>query len=103
LKHFFHLLEDNIDDFVQLIQMTMDPETYTFPGGSKPSVQLACLLRLLGMKVKTWSASRRRLKQGNGLGAICKQILGWVFDGAQRCIKLLLEKRSKRLQTTFID
>lgn len=98
MKHFFHLLKDNIDDFVQLIQMTMDPETYTFPGGSKPSVQLACLLRLHADLV-----SRRRLKQGNCLRAICKQILGLVFDWAQRCIKLLLEKRSKRLQTIFID
>ena len=39
--------------------------------------------------------SQKKLAQGDGLWAIRKEILGWVFDGAKRCIELPPDKVEK--------
>jgi hypothetical protein len=36
--------------------------------------------------------SIKKLKQGDGLWATRKELLGWVFDGAKRCIELPPDK-----------
>ena len=39
--------------------------------------------------------SIKKLDQGEGLWGFRKEVLGWVFDGATRCILLPDEKRTK--------
>jgi hypothetical protein len=39
--------------------------------------------------------SQKKLEQGDGLWAVRKDILGWVFDGAKRCIELPQDKVDK--------
>lgn len=34
------------------------------------------------------SVSWKKLDQGEGLWEVCKEILGWMFDGARRCLEL---------------
>lgn len=41
------------------------------------------------------SVSEKKLEKGEGAWDICKEILGWVFDGARRCIELPREKAEK--------
>ena len=52
------------------------------------------LLQSRGMMGKTQSPSRSSA-QGDGLWATRKELLGWIFDGARRCIELPLEKITK--------
>jgi hypothetical protein len=92
---FTHLMEVYINNFIQLAQ-TMDvhqlehlsramlhaihsvfpPPTITGHTGEDP-------------------ISIKKLKQGDGLWAVRKEILGWVFDGARRCIELPMVKRER--------
>jgi hypothetical protein len=39
--------------------------------------------------------SLKKLTQGDGLWAVRKELLGWVFDGARRCIELPIDKVEK--------
>ena len=89
---FLRLMEVYIDDFIQLAQTT-DP------------TQLAHLSRAILHGIHSVfpppavtghdggdPVSLKKLNQGDGLWATKKEILGWVFDGARRCIELPSEK-----------
>ena len=39
--------------------------------------------------------SEKKLDKGEGLWQFRKEILGWLFDGASRCIELPQDKRDK--------
>eukprot|EP00978_Attheya_sp_CCMP212_P037219 scaffold174002_cov31-Attheya_sp.AAC.1 len=41
------------------------------------------------------SISMKKLLQGDGLWDMRKKILGWLFDGATRCIELLADKQER--------
>jgi len=41
----------------------------------------------------------KKLQQGNGKWTTSKEILGWLFDGINRCISLPSEKATKILTT----
>jgi hypothetical protein len=89
---FLHLIEVYVDDFIQLAQTT-DPQ------------QLEHLSRAILHGIHSVfpppavtghagedPVSIKKLKQGDGLWATRKELLGWVFDGARRCIELPPDK-----------
>jgi hypothetical protein len=89
---FVHLIEVYVDDFIQLAQTT-DPQ------------QLEHLSRAILHAIHSVfpppevtghagedPVSIKKLKQGDGLWATRKELLGWVFDGAKRCIELPADK-----------
>jgi hypothetical protein len=88
-------MEVYIDDFIQLAQTT-DP------------TQLEHLSRAILHGIHSVfpplsvtghdggdPVSLKKLNQGDGLWETRKEILGWVFDGARRCIELPSEKIAK--------
>ncbi|KAL7540898.1 hypothetical protein ACHAWF_006815, partial [Thalassiosira exigua] len=42
--------------------------------------------------------SLKKLKEGEGLWEVRKEILGWMFDGATRCIELAARKQDAILK-----
>ena len=46
------------------------------------------------------SVSMKKLIQGEGLWATCKELLGWVFDGVTRCLELP-EGKIEKISTTI--
>ena len=96
-ESFVQLLESFADDFMHLVQSTdrevlrhcsrallhdiysvFPPRTITGHSGADP-------------------ISVKKLNQGNGLWEVRKEILGWMIDGATRCIELT-EKRQEAIQ-----
>jgi hypothetical protein len=92
---FAHLVEVYVDDFIQLAQTT-DP------------IQLRHLSRAILSAIHSVfpppcvtghegedPVSIKKLKQGDGLWTTRKELLGWIFDGAKRCIELPPDKVTK--------
>jgi hypothetical protein len=89
---FLHLIEVYVDDFIQLAQTT-DPN------------QLEHLARAILHGIHSVfpppavtghtgedPVALKKLKMGDGLWTTRKELLGWIFDGARRCIELPTEK-----------
>ena len=89
---FLHLIEVYIDDFIQLAQCS-DP------------IQLKHLSRSILHGIHsvfpppTFTGGNeeepialKKLHQGDGIWETRKEILGWIFDGLQRCIELPADK-----------
>jgi hypothetical protein len=92
---FLHVLEVYVDDFIQLAQTT-DP------------AQLEHLARAILHGIHSVfpppsvtghagedPVALKKLKQGDGLWTTRKELLGWIFDGAKRCIELPPDKIEK--------
>ena len=89
---FTHLLEVYIDDFIQLAQ-TQDPTQLTHLSRAL----LHAIHAVFPPPAITGHAgedpiSLKKLHQGEGTWDTGKEILGWVFDGARRCIELPASK-----------
>ena len=89
---FTHLLEVYIDDFIQLAQ-TRDPTQLTHLSRAL----LHAIHAVFPPPAITGHAGKdpislKKLHQGEGTWDTGKEILGWVFDGARRCIKLPASK-----------
>ena len=85
---FTHLLEVYIDDFIQLAQ-TCDPTRLTHLSRAL----LHAIHAVFPPPAITGHdgedpVSLKKLRQGEGTWDTRKEILGWVFDGARRCIEL---------------
>ena len=90
---FLHMLEVYVDDFVQLAQST------------DPAVLRHCSRAVLHGIHSVFPppaisghngeepVSVKKLLEGEGLWEVRKEILGWIFDGATRCIELAEKKR----------
>jgi hypothetical protein len=91
-EKFVHLVEVYVDDFIQLAQTT-DP------------TQLRHLSRAILTAIHSVfpppsvtghdgedPVSLKKLQKGDGLWTTKKEILGWLFDGAKRCIELPPDK-----------
>ena len=99
---FIQVLEVFVDDFIQLAQ-TNDPE-----------VLLHCSRAILHGIHSVFPPpaitghsgeepiSIKKLKEGEGLWEIRKEILGWIFDGANRTIELT-EKKQEAIQKELKD
>jgi len=94
---FLQLLEVYVDDFIQLVQ------------SSDPAVLLHCSRALLHGIHSVFPPpaitghngqdpiSLKKLMEGEGLWDVRKEILGWMMDGATRCIELS-EKKQQAIQ-----
>ena len=97
-NYFLHMLEAYVDDYIQLAQ-SEDPE-----------VLRHCSRALLHGIHSTFPppnitghdgedpVSMKKLLEGEGLWEVRKEILGWVFDGATRCIELAGKKQNTILR-----
>ncbi|KAL7533742.1 hypothetical protein ACHAWF_007944 [Thalassiosira exigua] len=95
---FLQMVEVYVDDFIQLAQ-TSDPEAL-----------LHCSRALLHAIHSVFPPpditghngeepiSLKKLKEGEGLWELRKEILGWMFDGATRCIELAAKKQEAILK-----
>jgi hypothetical protein len=95
---FVKLLEVYVDDFIQLAQ-------------TENRAQLEHLSRAILHAIHSVfpppavtghngedPIALKKLKEGDGLWSVRKEILGWVFDGAKRCIELPTAKVDSILQ-----
>ena len=90
---FLHLLEVYVDDFIQIVQ------------SNDPNVLRHCSRAVLHAIHSVFPPpaitghngedpiSIKKLKELEGLWEVRKEILGWVFDGATRCIELSATKQ----------
>ena len=90
---FLHMLEVYVDDFIQLAQ------------SSNPDVLRHCSRAALHGIHSVFPPpiitghrgedpiSQKKLMEGEGVWEVRKEILGWVMDGATRCIELAQKKR----------
>ena len=82
---FLHLLEVYINDFIQLTQTTDETQLLHF---------FHALLHAIH-STSPPPAAMKKLLQGNGLWATCKELLGWVFSGIRQCIELPADKHER--------
>ena len=84
---FLHMLEVYMEDFIQLSQ-TDDKEALR--GCSRAllhRIHNVFLPPAISGHVGEEPVSMKKLMEGEGQWEVRKEILGWVFDGATRCIK----------------
>ncbi len=97
-NYFLHMVEAYVDDYIQLAQ-SEDPEVFWH-----------CSRALLHGLHSTFPSpnitghdgedpvSMKKLLKGEGLWEVRNGILGWVFDGATRCIELAGKKEKTILR-----
>ena len=95
---FASLLEVYIDDFCALAQTTDEATLRHFSSAILHSIyETFPPPEETGQDPNDNPVSLKKLLNGEGVWAIRKEILGWVFDGAKRCIELPAGKADKLL------
>jgi hypothetical protein len=89
---FVNLMEVYVDDFIQMAQTT-DPKQLEHLARA----MLHAIHAVFPPPEATGHAGEdpialKKLRQGDGMWDIRKEILGWIFDGAKRCIELPPDK-----------
>ena len=88
ISKFLHLIKVYINDFIQLTQTTNPTQLLHL---------LHALLHAIHSMFPPLSVTEgkeedpvplKKLLQGDGLWATCKELLGWIFDGVKCCIEL---------------
>ncbi|KAL7545534.1 hypothetical protein ACHAWF_008883 [Thalassiosira exigua] len=97
-KHFLQLLEVYVDDFIQLVQ-TNDEEALRHCSRAI----LHGIHSVFPPPEVTGHAGEdpvllKKLLDGEGLWEVRKEVLGWVMDGATRCIELAAKKQEAILR-----
>jgi hypothetical protein len=85
---FTHLLEVYIDDFIQLLLATLCQQLTHLSRALLHTIHSVFPPPAVMGHDGEDPVSLKKLKQGEGTWETRKEILGWVFDGARRCIKL---------------
>jgi hypothetical protein len=89
---FLRLIEVYVDDFIQLAQTTDPAQLLHLSRAILHGIHLVFPPPLATGHDGEDPVSLKKLKQGDGLWETRKELLGWVFDGARRCIELLPNK-----------
>jgi hypothetical protein len=92
---FTHLLEVYIDDFIQLAQTTNQEQLRHLARTILQGIHSVFQTPEVTGHDGEDPVSMKKLLQGDGLWTVRKEILGWVFDGAHRCIELPANKVAK--------
>jgi hypothetical protein len=89
---FINLMEVCVDDFIQMAQ-PMDPQQLEHLAWAMLHAIHAMFppLEAMGHAGKD-PITLKKLHQGDSMWDIQKEILGWIFDGAKRCIELPPDK-----------
>jgi hypothetical protein len=94
-EKFTRLMEVYIDDFIQLAQTTDPDKLLHLSRAVLHGIHSVFPPPAVTGHDGEDPVSQKKLAQGDGLWAIRKEILGWVFDGAKRCIELPPDKVEK--------
>jgi hypothetical protein len=92
---FTRLLEVYIDDFIQLAQTTDPKQLRHLSRAVLHGIHSVFPPPSVTGHAGEDPISMKKLQQGDGLWTARKEILGWVFDGARRCIELPQDKVDK--------
>ena len=91
-KAFLQMLEVYVDDFIQLAQTTDQEELRHLSRALLHGMHSVFSPPSVTGHSGEDSVSIKKLLEGKGLWEVRKEILGWVFDGATRCIELAQKK-----------
>jgi hypothetical protein len=94
---FVQLLEVYVDDFIQLAQTEDRSQLEHLSRAILHAIHAVFPPPTITNHAGEDPIALKKLKQGDGLWTVRKEILGWVFDGARRCIELPPEKVDKIL------
>jgi hypothetical protein len=94
-EKFTRLLEVYIDDFIQLAQTTDPKKLRHLARAVLQGIHSVFPPPAVTGHAGEDPVSIKKLKQGDGLWETRKELLGWVFDGAKRCIELPQDKVDK--------
>ena len=94
-EKFTKLLEVYIDDFIQLAQTTDPHKLRHLSRAVLHGIHSVFPPTQVTGHAGEDPVSQKKLEQGDGLWALRKEILGWVFDGARRCMELPADKVTK--------
>ena len=90
---FLQTLEVYVDDFIQLAQ-TQDPTVLRHcTRALMHGIHSVFPPPAISGHVGEDPISKKKLRDGEGLWEVKKEILGWMMDGASRCIELAEKKR----------
>jgi len=92
---FVRLMEVYVDDFIQLAQTTDPTKLLHLSRAILHAIHSVFPPPGITGHDGEDPVSLKKLKQGKGLWEARKEILGWVFDGARRCIELPEDKVNK--------
>ena len=92
---FLFMLEDFIDDYIALAQTTDVEKLRHLTRGIMHGIHSVFPPPEITNDGLGDPISIKKLDQGEGLWEFRKEVLGWVFDGATRCISLPDDKREK--------
>jgi hypothetical protein len=84
-----------IDDFIQLAQTTDPAKLQHLSRAVLHGIHSVFPPLSVTGHAGEDPVSIKKLKQGDGLWATRKELLGWVFDGAKQCIELPQDKVEK--------
>ena len=95
---FLHLIEVYIDDFIQLAQCTDPTKLLHISRAILHGIHSIFPPPTITGGNEEDPIAFKKLQQGDGIWDTRKEILGWIFDGIQRCIELPPDKH-KRIQS----
>jgi hypothetical protein len=84
----YRLLEVYVDDFIHLAQTTNATELKHLALATLHGLHSCFPPPSVTGHDGEDPVSLKKLKEGDGRWGVCKELLGWIFDGATRCIKL---------------
>jgi hypothetical protein len=91
-ENFLRLMEVYVDDFIQLAQTTDPTQLEHLARAILHGIHSVFPPPAVTGHAGEDPVALKKLKQGDGLFATRKEILGWIFDGARRCIELPVDK-----------
>ena len=94
--NFLHMLEVYVDDFISLAQTRDDKKLRHLSRALLHGIHSVFPPPAISGHNGEEPISIKKLKEGEGLWEVRKEILGWVMDGATRCIELA-EKKQKAI------
>lgn len=98
-KAIHHLFEIFVDDYIALVQ-SQDPEVLRHHSRAMLHAIHQIFPKAQPGNEANDPVSQKKLLEGEGVWAVRKEILGWIFDGLQRTIELPATKVAK-IQTTI--
>jgi hypothetical protein len=88
VRNFVRLLEVYIHNFIQLAQTTNPDKLLHLSRAVLHGIHSVFPPPSVTGHAGEYPVSQKKLEQGDGQWATCKEILGWIFDGTQHSIEL---------------
>jgi hypothetical protein len=99
-QKFVHLIEVYVDDFIQLAQTTDPAQLEHLARAILHGIHSVFPPPAVTGHAGEDPVALKKLKQGDGLWTTRKELLGWIFDGARRCIELPPDKIERLISET---